>query len=76
MEHGSRRNKHRLNRDFIGGFMKYKLARKVFQIYKNDIYILPTFRLYLDNHMYVDKNFSIEFHFIVFHIRLLFMNEK
>lgn len=56
--------------------MKYKLARKDFQMYKNDIYILPTFRLYLDNHMYIDKNFSVEFHFIVFHIRLLFMNEK
>ena len=56
--------------------MKYKLDRKDFQIYKNDIYILPTFRLYLDNHMYVDKNFSIEFHFIVFHSRLLFMKEK
>ena len=56
--------------------MKYKLYRKDFQIYKNDIYILPSIRLFIDNHMYIDKNFSVEFHFIVFHIRLLFMNEK
>lgn len=56
--------------------MKYKLDRKDFQIYKHDIYILPTFRLYLDNMIYAEKNFSIEFHFLVFHARLLFMKER
>ena len=56
--------------------MKYKLYRKDFQMCKNDIYILPSIRLFIDNHMYIDKNFSVEFHFIVFHIRLLFINEK
>lgn len=56
--------------------MKYKLYRKDFQMCKNDFYILPSIRLFIDNHMYIDKNFSVEFHFIVFHIRLLFMNEK
>ena len=56
--------------------MKYKLYRKDIHMCKNDIYILPSIRLFINNRMYVDKNFSVEFHFIVFHIRLLFMNEK
>ena len=53
--------------------MKYKLERKDFGIYKDDIYILPTIRLLIDNMLYLDKNFAIEFHFLVFHSRLLFM---
>lgn len=56
--------------------MKYKLYRKDFQICKNDVYILPAIRLFIDNHMYVDNNFSIEIHFIVFHARLLFVKER
>ena len=56
--------------------MKYKLYRKDFQVCVNDIYVLPTIRLFIDNHMYVDKNFSIELHFMVFHSRLLCMKEK
>ncbi len=50
--------------------------QKDFQICKNDIYILPAIRLFIDNYIYVDKNFSLEFHFMVFHARLLFMKEK
>ena len=56
--------------------MKYKLDRKDFQVYTNDIYILPTIRVYLDNLIYLDRNFSIEFHWLVFHGRLLFMKNR
>lgn len=49
-----------------------KLVRKDFGIWKNDIFILPTFRVYINNMLYSYKNFSIEFHWIVFHARLLF----
>lgn len=56
--------------------MKYRLYRKDFEIYKKDIYILPTFRIYLNNMIYKERNFSVEFHFIIFHARLLFVNEN
>lgn len=49
-----------------------KLTRKDFCIYKNDIYIIPTFRLFINNQIYISRNFSIEFHWLVFHARLLF----
>ena len=39
--------------------MKYKLYRKDFQMCKNNFYILPSIRLFIDNHMYIDKNFSV-----------------
>lgn len=53
-----------------------KLIRKDFRIWKNDICILPAFRVYINNIMYRYKNFSIEFHWIVFHARLLFDLEE
>ena len=53
--------------------MKYKLYRNDFEFYRNDIYILPSFRVYVNNMIYARKNFSIEFHFLIFHARLLFM---
>ena len=55
--------------------MKYYLDKKDFEISKNEIHILPTIRIYINNMMYIDKNFSIEFHFLVFHARLLFMHK-
>lgn len=53
--------------------MKYKLFRKDFEIYKNDIHWLPTIRTVVNDMMYIKKNFSIEFHFLMLHIRLLFI---
>ena len=50
-----------------------KLERKDFGIWKNDIFILPTLRVYFNNLLYGYKNFSIEFHWLVFHARLLFV---
>lgn len=55
--------------------MKYKLYRKNFEIYKDNIYLLPTIRLYLNDMFYMNENFSVEFHFLVFHGRLLFIKE-
>ena len=49
-----------------------KLIRKDFYVWKKDIYIIPTFRIFIDNLMYQNHNFSIEFHWLVFHVRLLF----
>ena len=55
--------------------MKYKLFRKDFEIYKNDIHWLPTIRTVVNDMMYIKKNFSIEFHFLMLHTRLLFIKE-
>ena len=49
-----------------------KLTRKDFRVWEDDIYIIPTFRIFINNQMYLNRNFSIEFHWLVFHIRLLF----
>lgn len=56
--------------------MKYKLFRKDFNIWKNEIYFLPTIKTFINNMLYVEENFSIEFHFLVFHVRLLFFNQE
>lgn len=53
-----------------------KLVRKDFCIWKNDICILPTLRVYFNNLLYGYKNYSIEFHWLVFHARLLFAPEE
>lgn len=53
--------------------MKYKLYKKNFEAYGNDIYLLPTFRLVINDMGYIRRNISISFHWLVFHGRLLFM---
>ena len=55
--------------------MKYKLYAKQFEINKNDIWFLPTIRTVINNLIFREKNFSIEFHFLVFHSRLLFLKK-
>lgn len=55
--------------------MKYRLERKDFQIWKDNIYLLPTINISIDDMMYINRNFSIEFHFLMFHGRLLFMKQ-
>lgn len=56
--------------------MNYYLYKKDFQIYKNDFYILPTAKIFVNNPMYIEKNFAIEFHFLIFHARLLFEKKQ
>lgn len=55
--------------------MKYRLERKDFQTWKSNIYLLPTINISIDDMMYINRNFSIEFHWLVFHGRLLFMKQ-
>lgn len=53
--------------------MKYKLHKTDFQKWNDMIYLLPTITIVTDNMIYDKKNFSVEFHFLVWHGRLLFM---
>lgn len=55
--------------------MKYKLFRCDFETWKNELYILPTIKVVINNMIYCEKNLSIEFHFITLHARLLFFRE-
>ena len=56
--------------------MNYYLDAAKFQIYEKDFYILPTIRVLVDNLVYVKKNIAIEFHWLVFHGRLLFLSNR
>lgn len=52
-----------------------KFNRADFQIWKNVIYVIPTVKITIHDLIYWDKNVSIEIHFLVFHLRILFMQE-
>lgn len=56
--------------------IKMKLFRKNFEVWKDDIYIMPTIEIRINNMMYEEKNFSIMFHWIVFHARLLWLKDR
>jgi hypothetical protein len=56
--------------------MNYYLDRTEFQIYERDFYIFPTIRLIINNLVYVKKNIAVEFHWLVFHGRLLFFSNR
>ena len=58
-----------------GRRMKYKFYRRDVEMYKNDICILPTIRVFINNMIYTEKNFSIEFHCFTLHARLLWLRE-
>lgn len=58
-----------------GRLVMYRLERKDFCIFKNEIMIIPTIRIFIDNMVYKEKNFSIEFHFLIIHTRLLFVKQ-
>ena len=58
-----------------GILVMYRLERKDFCIFKNEIVIIPTIRIFIDNMVYKEKNFSIEFHFLIIHSRLLFIKQ-
>lgn len=48
-----------------------KVLRKDFRIYPNSFYLIPTILLSFKDFMYPMPNFAIEFHFLVFHARIL-----
>ena len=52
-----------------------KLYKKDFQIWKDHIYILPSIEIEKNNMMYLSKNLAICFHWLVFHSRLLFLED-
>lgn len=54
----------------------YRLERKGFCISKNQIAVIPTIWIDIDNMVYKDKNFSIEFHFLIIHAGLLFIKQE
>lgn len=53
-----------------------KLYKKQFNISKDYIFILPTITLNLNEPYYLDRNFAIEFHWLVFHARLLWLEKE
>lgn len=53
----------------------YRLKRKDFCIFKNEIAVIPTIWIAIDNMVYTGKNFSIEFHFLIVHTGLLFVKK-
>jgi hypothetical protein len=55
--------------------MGYKLERKDFKTDFNIIHLFPTIKIGINDMPYIKENFSIEFHFLVFHGRLLFMKD-
>ena len=57
------------------GGIAMKFNRADFQIWKNVIYVIPTVKITINDLIYCDKNVSIEIHFLVFHLRILFMQE-
>ena len=48
------------------------LTRKDFRIYKKTCYLLPTVIIYVNEPIFMYNNFSIEFHWLIFHGRLLY----
>lgn len=53
-----------------------KLYRKDFKIYKDYISLLPAIFLSFNDPFYTEDNFSIQFRFLVFHARLLWLAES
>ena len=52
-----------------------KPYRKQFVIWKNSIDILPSLIIRWNEPEYIHKTFSIEFHWLIFHTRLLWLQE-
>lgn len=53
-----------------------RLYRKDFYIFKDFIFILPTIILTFNVPIYIERNFAIEFRWLVFHARIMWMAES
>ena len=53
-----------------------KFNRKDFCIYKDLIYILPAIILAFNEPLYIERSFAIEFRWLVFHARFLWLAES
>ena len=51
----------------------YKVDREV---WSNNLYLLPTVQIKTRTPVYTCKNLAIELHFLIFHVRFLFLEEK
>ena len=47
--------------------------KKRFAVYRDNIYLLPTVQIKVNERMYIARNLAVEFHFIVFHVRLMWL---
>ena len=52
-----------------------KLYRVNREIWGNNIYLLPTVQIKCKNPVYTCKNLAIELHWLVFHVRFLFLED-
>ena len=50
-----------------------KLIRKDFRVFKDYIFILPAIALDFNNQIYAQTSFAIEFRWLVFHARLVWL---
>lgn len=53
--------------------MKFDKRRCAFEMWKNVWYALPTIVIRTNQYIYRDVNCSIEFHWLCFHARLMWM---
>lgn len=50
-----------------------RLYRKDFKIFKDYVFLLPSIILAFNDRIYTKRNFAIEFRWLVFHARLLWL---
>ena len=55
---------------------QYKVFRKDFTRWKNSFDFLPALRLQWNDMVYAKPSFAIEFHWLVFHARVLWLKEE
>lgn len=53
-----------------------RLYKKKFKIFKDYISIVPTIILRPNEPYFLERNFAIEFHWLVFHARMLWKEEE
>lgn len=53
-----------------------RLTRVDFEVYRNWIFILPSIVLQMNNALISDKNVELSVHWLVFHTRLLWIEES
>ena len=56
--------------------MKYRLYRTDAELTSDELYLLPTINFRFNNRAYFFDNFSIEFHFLSFHARWVFVDDS
>lgn len=52
-----------------------KLYKVDHEIWRHNIFLLPTVQIKTRNPVYMVRNLAIELHFLAFHVRFLFLEE-